>query len=51
MISVSVSRVVLDDRPRLESLGSIVISMLYSINGASEGNQPLALELVPPPKR
>jgi hypothetical protein len=38
VISVSISGVALDDRPRLESLSGIVISMLYDIEGASEGN-------------
>jgi hypothetical protein len=46
VILVSVSRVALDDRLRLESLSDIFLSMLYSIEGASKGNRPLALELV-----
>ena len=46
MISVSVGGVALDDRPRLESLSGIVVSMLCGIEGAGEGNRPLALELV-----
>jgi hypothetical protein len=46
MISVSFSGVALDNRLRLESLGGIFISMLYSIKGISEGNRPSALELI-----
>jgi hypothetical protein len=51
VISASVGKVALNDGPRLESLSDIVISMLYGIEGASEGNRPLALELAPPPER
>lgn len=46
MISVSVGKVALNDKLRLESLSDIFISMLCSIKGASKGNRPLALELV-----
>jgi len=48
VISVSVSGVALDDRLRLESLSGIVVSMLCGIEGAGEGNRPLALELIAP---
>ena len=46
MISVSVGGVALDNRPRLESSSGIILSMLCNIEGAGEGNRPLALELV-----
>jgi hypothetical protein len=46
VISVSVGVVALDGRPRLESSSGTFIRMLYGIEGAGEGNRPLALELV-----
>lgn len=49
MISVSVGKVALDNRLRLELLSGIVISMLYSIEGANKGNRPSVLELVVTP--
>ena len=45
MISVSVGDVALDDGLRLESPSDIFVSMLCGIEGAGEGNRPLALEL------
>jgi hypothetical protein len=46
VISVSIGRVALDNRPRLELLNSIIISILYSIEGASKGNRSSVLELI-----
>jgi hypothetical protein len=46
VISVSVGGEALDDRLRLESPSDIVVSMLWGIEGASEGNRPLVLELI-----
>ena len=46
VISVSVGRVALDDGLRLESPSDIFVAMLCGIEGAGEGNPPLALELV-----
>jgi hypothetical protein len=46
VISVSVDKIALDNRLRLESPNDIFVSMLYGIKGAGKGNRPLALELV-----
>ena len=46
MISVSVSGVALDDGLRLELPSNIFVSILCGIEGAGEGNWPLALELI-----
>jgi hypothetical protein len=46
VISVSVGRVALDDRSGWESSSGIFASMLCGIEGAGEGNRPMALELV-----
>jgi hypothetical protein len=46
VISVSVSKVALNNRLRLKLLSDIFIFILYSIESASKGNKPLALELI-----
>jgi len=46
MISVSVSKVALNNRLKLKSLSGIVIFMLCGIKGANKGNRPSALELI-----
>ena len=48
VISVSVGRIALDERSGLELSSGIFASMLYSIEGASEGNRAIVLELVAP---
>jgi len=42
--SVSISKMSPDDRPRLLQSDSISVSMVYSVEGAGEGNRPLALD-------
>ncbi len=46
MILVSFGGVALDNKLRLELLGSIFIPILCNIEGTSKANRPLVLELI-----